>query len=239
MITRGLIDQLLKSGGDMLQGKTGQNPFGGNTSAAPQAGANQSSPLSSMLAGAGGGALAASAIGLLMGSKKARKMGGKVVTYGGLAALGFVAYKAYSNWQKQNQTTVSQAEPQTVDRIAAAQVEEHSHAVLRAIIGAAKADGHIDDRERQLIDEEVGKLNTDTELLQWLDSELRKPLDPSEVARAAKSPEMAAEMYLASKLMVDEESFMERAYLQELAQQLKLDPALKLELDKQAVQALA
>jgi uncharacterized membrane protein YebE (DUF533 family) len=36
---------------------------------------------------------------------------------------------------------------------------------------------------------------------------------------------------------VDQEHFMERAYLDELAKQLKLDPALKLELEKQVRQA--
>ena len=60
-----------------------------------------------------------------------------------------------------------------------------------------------------------------------------KPLDPADVARAAATPEMAAEMYLASVLMVDEEHFMERAYLEELARQLQLAPALKSELEAQ------
>ena len=63
-------------------------------------------------------------------------------------------------------------------------------------------------------------------------------MDPSEIASAASTPEMAAEMYLASVLIVDEESFMERSYLQELASQLKLDPALKAELEKDVRQAV-
>ncbi|WP_121373224.1 DUF533 domain-containing protein, partial [Pseudomonas aeruginosa] len=50
--------------------------------------------------------------------------------------------------------------------------------------------------------------------------------------------EIAAEMYLASLLMVDEESFMERSYLEELARQLRLEPSFKLELENQARQAL-
>jgi uncharacterized membrane protein YebE (DUF533 family) len=53
------------------------------------------------------------------------------------------------------------------------------------------------------------------------------------VARAAATPEMAAEMYIASVMMVDEESFMERSYLTELARQLNLDPNLKNELEAQ------
>ncbi|MNH21821.1 hypothetical protein D3C79_816500 [compost metagenome] len=50
---------------------------------------------------------------------------------------------------------------------------------------------------------------------------------------------MAAEMYIASVMLVDEEHFMERAYLDELARQLKLDPALKIELENQVKQAIA
>jgi uncharacterized membrane protein YebE (DUF533 family) len=70
-------------------------------------------------------------------------------------------------------------------------------------------------------------------LQHWLHAELNKPLDPTDVARAASTPEMAAEMYIASVMLVDEENFMEKSYLDELARQLKLDPGLKVELDKQ------
>ena len=45
---------------------------------------------------------------------------------------------------------------------------------------------------------------------------------------------MAAEMYLASLLMVDDTSFMERAYLDELARQLRLPAGLKAELEAQS-----
>jgi hypothetical protein len=75
MNTRGLLDQLLKSGQDMLQNKTGgqrkqddKGALGGG--------------LGSLLGGAGGGALAAGAMGLLLGNKKARKFGGKPTATG-------------------------------------------------------------------------------------------------------------------------------------------------------------
>ena len=192
--------------------------------------------LGGLLSGAGGGALAASALGLLLGNKSARKYGGQALTYGGLAALGVLAYKAYGNWQA-NQGTAPQTEPQTIDRVPAPQVEQHSQAILKALVAAAKADGHVDERERQLIDGELNKLNGDPALRQWLQAELNKPLDPAEVARAASTPEIAAEMYIASLILVDEEHFMERAYLEELAKQLKLDPGLKIELEAQVKQA--
>ena len=125
------------------------------------------------------------------------------------------------------------APPQTVDRLPPAQAEQHSHAILQAVIAAAKADGHIDERERALIDAEVAKLSQDPQLLRWIDNELHQPLDPAAVAGAAQTPEMAAEMFLASLLLVDEQNFMERAYLDELARQLRLDPALRGELERQ------
>lgn len=239
MNTRGLLDQLLKSGQDLLQQKSGGASAGGlGGLLGGVAKGGQGGDLGTLLKGAGGGALAAGALGLLLGNKSARKMGGKALTYGGLAALGVVAYKAYSNWQAQ-QASAPQAEPQTLDRLPAPQAELHSQAILKALVGAAKADGHVDARERQLIEGELVKLSqNDAELQHWLQAELNKPLDPADIARAASTPEMAAEMYVASVLMVDEEHFMERAYLEELARQLKLDPALKSELEAQVRQEL-
>jgi uncharacterized membrane protein YebE (DUF533 family) len=237
--TRGLLDQLLKSGQDMLQNKAGgtQNKPAGLDKGAPgNLLGGGSGGLGSLLSGAGGGALATGAMGLLLGNKKARKFGGKALTYGGLAALGVLAYKAYGNWQTQ-QTGGPQAEPQTIDRLPAAQVELHSQAILKALVAAAKADGHVDERERALIEGEFTKLDSDQDLQRWLHAELNKPLDPADVARAASTPEMAAEMYIASVMLVDEESFMEKSYLDELARQLKLEPGLKAELEKQVRQA--
>ena len=231
-----LLDQRLKSGQQMLEKKTGTQ---GSASSGGKGGLGDllgSGGLGGLLSGAGGGALAASALGLLLGNKSARKYGGQALTYGGLAALGVLAYKAYGNWQA-NQGTAPQTEPQTIDRVPAPQVEQHSQAILKALVAAAKADGHVDERERQLIDGELNKLNGDPGLRQWLQAELNKPLDPAEVASAATTPEIAAEMYIASLILVDEEHFMERAYLEELAKQLKLDPGLKTELEAQVKQA--
>ncbi|WP_443693003.1 tellurite resistance TerB family protein [Pseudomonas protegens] len=238
MNTRGLLDQLLRSGQEMLQNKAGAAPAEHGKGSQGGLGGllgGQSGGLGGLLSGVGGGALAAGAMGLLLGNKKARKYGGKALTYGGLAALGVLAYKAYGNWQAQ-QGAAPRSEPQTLDRLPAQQVELHSQAILKALVAAAKADGHVDERERALIEGEFRKLDNDPQLQQWLHSELNKPLDPADVARAASTPEMAAEMYLASVMLVDEEHFMEKAYLDELARQLQLAPGLKAELENQVRQ---
>lgn len=73
MNTRGLLDQLLKSGQDLLQNKAGAQQ---NKASAADKGAlggllgGGSGGLGSLLSGAGGGALAAGAMGLLLGNKK-------------------------------------------------------------------------------------------------------------------------------------------------------------------------
>lgn len=200
----------------------------------------------------GRGGLAGGALGMMLGkNKKARKLAG----YGGLAALGLMVYETYSQYQKQQQAAaqptgmdaaqaapafartaplgLTQQSPQTIDRLGEQQVGEHSMAILSALIAAAKADGHIDERERQTIMGEYARIGLGHEAQQWLNNEFNKPLDPAEVARAARTPEMAGEMYLASLLIIDEQSFMERAYLQELGRQLQLPEAVQQQLAQQ------
>ncbi len=219
MKIQGFLDHLLKSaqgGGNTGNSVPSQDGVGGMLNA-----------------DFGKGALAGGALGLLLGKNRTTR---KLATYGGLAAIGVMAYKAYGQYKEQ-QGAASTGAPQTVDRLPPPQIELHSQAILQALVAAAKADGHIDARERQVIEGEFSRVNPDAGLQQWLRTELEKPLDPAEVARAAATPEIASEMYLASLMAVDEQSFMERAYLDELARQLQLDDALKLRLEQQLKQS--
>lgn len=240
MNAQGMLEQLLNSGLSALQGKPQRQPQAQDATP-PQRGAQWDQ--------IGAGALAGGALGLLLGSKGGRKLGGKALKMGSIAALGALAYKAYGQWQAQQGQSAQPAQPglpaaqpepaapRTVNLLPAPEIELHSRAMLKAMIAAAKADGHLDDRERGLVEAELNRLQADGQTRRWLEDELRRPLDPGEVASAAGSPEMASEMYLASLLMADETSFMERAYLDELARQLKLPDGLKLELERQALAA--
>lgn len=234
MSAHSTLEQLLKSGLALLDGKAGG--LGGSLGT----GLGGSKGLGQM----GLGAAAGGALGLLLGSKRGRSYGGKALKYGSIAALGLMAYKAYSSWQATQQAQGTQQQPstpptapRTVDRLPAPEQELHSRAMLKAMIAAAKSDGHLDERERGLVEAELNRLEADAALRQWFETELRRPLDPAEVAQSAASPELAAEMYLASLLVTDENSFMERAYLDELARQLKLPAGLKAELEAQAAAA--
>ncbi|MCY1188269.1 hypothetical protein D9M73_293530 [compost metagenome] len=81
---------------------------------------------------------------------------------------------------------------------------------------------------------EIKRQTSDPQLQQWLDEEVSKPLDAAEVAQSAQDPGMAAEVYLASVMLVDDQQDAERAYLDELAGALQLDPALQAHLEQQA-----
>jgi uncharacterized membrane protein YebE (DUF533 family) len=216
-----LLDQLLRSGLSGLQ----QGGRGG---------------VSSDWGKFGAGAATGGVLGLLLGSKRGRSYGGKALKYGSVAALGALAFRAWQQYQANQAAATPAAQPlapQTIDRLPPPQAEPHARAMLQAMVAAAKADGHLDDRERELVQAELRRQGGDAELQAWFERELRQPLDPAEVARAATSPEVASEMYLASLLVADETNFMERAYLDELARQLKLPQGLKVELERQAAQA--
>ena len=233
MNAQGMLEQLLKSGLSMIEGKPQAPgaPSGGNAAGWGKFGA---------------GAATGGAVGLLLGSKRGRRFGGKALKLGSVAALGVLAYKAYETWQAKEQAQSGQPQgaappvaepPRTVNLLPAPEIEQHSLAMLKSMVAAAKADGHLDERERGLVEAELGRLQADASTRRWFEDELRRPLDPAEVARAAGSPEMAAEMYLASLLVADDTSYMERAYLDELARQLRLPEGLKVELERQAMAA--
>ena len=230
-----MLEQLLKSGLSMLE-----NPKNANTRKP-----NNSPEKNAEWSKFGSGAAAGGVLGLLLGSKRGRSMGGSALKYGSIAALGVVAFKAYSQWQAQQSSKVaSSANPSEAASssnpasptlfLAAPSIEDQSQAMLKAMIAAAKSDGHIDERERELIETELKKIEATPEEHAWMKQELNQALDPAQVARAATTPELAAQMYLASLIMVDSTNFMERAYLDELARLLKLAPELKAELELQA-----
>lgn len=213
-----------------------------------------------MMKGVGTGALAAGAIALLFGSKGTRKFASKAARLGGTAAIGGLAYKAYSDWQAQQATqsggqggTPAAASVQTgsaADTASAqsfsgtldlAQFEQsgtpisslpdvaaraRSESIIQAMISAARADGHIDNDEMALITRQIGSFELERDVTSFLLNELNKPVSVEAIAALADTPETAAELYIASALVVDIESPAERAYLDELAAAMHIDAGM-------------
>ena len=191
--------------------------------------------------GAGGGALAGGLAAILLGTKTGREIGGEALKLGGMAAVGALAYKAYRDWQagKEAPTASSTAPPapQSVPMLPAPSgtpfnpssesgQQTLARHLLRAMIAAAKADGHVDAQEQARIFAEMDKLPLGADDKAFVMDELRAKLDIDAVASAAATPEEAAEIYTASLLAIDIDNAAERGYLNKLAARLKLDDAL-------------
>ncbi|WP_404970087.1 tellurite resistance TerB family protein [Vibrio campbellii] len=220
MDLKSLLNQALKS--DLI--KQGADALGKQSSNI------KSSSNSSQLKTLGAGAIGGGLIGMLMGSKKskkmAKKMGSGALKVGGAAALGALAYKVYNDWQSKQDT-------QGVNETFDPDDNKHAKLILKAMIGAAKADGHVDEEEMARIEQALTEMGADDRVRQLVHQELHKPLDPAEIARLATSPQQASEIYLASLIVADEQNFMEKAYLQELAKQLNLSPEVTHQLEAQ------
>jgi uncharacterized membrane protein YebE (DUF533 family) len=190
---------------------------------------------SQLLEGKGGlatGAIAGGLAGYLLGGKKKKKLAKKALTYGGLAVVGGLAYRAWSQHQAGKPAAVSaRPSPEPLPAPPAdtaftptdAQDEETlARGLLRAMIAAAKADGHVDADEQRRIFDHVGSLELDNDDKAFVFEELSRPLDVEAVAEAASTPERAAEIYAASLLAIDADGAAERGYLAMLAARLGL-----------------
>jgi len=225
MDTSALLNQILKTGRDLA---TKGQDLAEKKLGVPGSGATRDA----MLSGMGKGVAAAGLLAILLGTKGGRRLTGSAIKLGSLAAIGGLAYKAYQDWQAKQKMVGGTG--QRVDQLTGPSAEQRGRALLRALIAAAKADGHIDEKEQATIDNQIQKLNLDTETLHFIKDEVDRPLDAREIAAGADSPEAAAEIYLTSLAVIDVADEKERAYLNELAAHLKLASDLVAELEKQA-----
>lgn len=185
-----------------------------------------------MTSGLQKGALAAGVLALLLGTSAGRRLGGASLKLGGLAAVGTLAYQAIKNWQdEQNKKQEGRTKP--VNELSGPQAESRSRSLLKAMIAAANADGHIDDHERTLIESRIPELDLAPDAAGFLRAELAQPANIQEIAAQADSPESAAEIYLVSRMVIDIGNEQEKAYLDALATALKLEPELVAQLEAQ------
>ncbi|CAM3678188.1 tellurite resistance TerB family protein [Halomonas sp. FME1] len=188
--------------------------------------------------------LGGGAMGMLVGSKRGRSMGGKALKYGAIAGVGMLAWKAWQSSQaakdvgaQPSAEQASAAEGERVEVLSGEFQERRSLELLQAMIMAARADGHIDEQEQALITEQIDALGADQEMHNWVEQQLKAPLDAPALAREADSPQAAREMYLISVAVTDDQNPMERAWLDQLASALNLSKEMTTELEHQAQQA--
>lgn len=198
---------------------------------------------SNISSGVVGGVAAGGLAALLLSSKKSRKIGKKALQYGGAAALGGLAYKAWNDYKAGRQGAAPAGAAENVPAVPRGSIfdlasgpkssmgEDMRLSVLRAMISAAKADGHIDPTEQARIEDKIQALNLGQEEQSFLVKQLHADSDPVEIARLSGSDEQSAELYLASALAIDADTDAEKRYLDRLSDALRLPADLRSRLD--------
>jgi uncharacterized membrane protein YebE (DUF533 family) len=196
--------------------------------------------------GFAGGAATGGIIALLIGSKTGRKLASKVVTYGGAALLGGMAYKAIKNWQQTNSAS------QDVDFTAKSQTQFSQDmtdsaetpqpvfelTLIKAMIAAAKADGHIDAEEQRRIFEAIQKMELSAEMKGLVFDLLQQDISVADIVNGVTDITHKSEVYLASYLVIDPDQMSERMHLDNLAEALDLPISLTKQLEAEAKQPM-
>lgn len=173
----------------------------------------------------GGGAALVGILSMVLG----RNGGASLTKLGSLAALGSLAYKAYQDYQASQS---NQATDIAQTAFEAESSEEKGAIILRTMIAAAVSDGALDENEEALILKEGGD---DSDLQQWLIQEMNNPISVEEIAKVVgNDTALAAQVYLAARLVCQDLSRKEIVFLADLAEALHLDEALVEQLEKQA-----
>ena len=228
-----LLEQLLASGKQLAaKGKELVDEgadYASNYIEIPEAGPERDE----LMAKVGAGVAATGLLALLLGTEKGRKTLSPVIKVGSLAALGTLGYKAYQNWQKNNEGSNMELDLSAF-KVEGEAAEKRSVSILRAMVGASKSDGEIDADEHAAISGQIKAAGIEEAATGILLEEMGKPSDASRVAKLSDSPAMAVELYLASLLVTGQKNDAEKAYLSSLASELELAPELVEEIHREA-----
>ncbi len=215
------------------------------------------------LGGLLGSAAAGGILGALLGGSKSVKRTAKNIAYiGGGAAAASMAYSLYKKWADKNnsqggmpqsQGHTYQPQPNTYSSASQTNVfdefnrqnqtasaatvnDEHAVLLIEAMVFAARADGHIDNDEQNMILKTSKSLVSDERFNSIVREALQRPLDPAYIASKVPSPDMADDIYQLSATVIVADNYMEQSYLQGLARALNINDSQKLTLERQALE---
>ncbi|MGW8206306.1 MAG: tellurite resistance TerB family protein, partial [Hyphomicrobiaceae bacterium] len=110
---------------------------------------------------------------------------------------------------------------------------------IRAMIGAAAADGRISSDEQQKILGSLNQVGLDSGAEEFLASELNNPSSAATLADAVGNEHEAVQVYTAARFAIDPDTRGEQAFLYELAQRLRIPDELRAHIDAATISAAA
>src|SRR5262249_4010960 len=134
-------------------------------------------------------AVAGGLAALLLGTSTGRSVAAGAVKLGGIAGLGGIAYKAFSNWQQSK--PLLQGVPGLEQLTAPAptgsglHADDHSHdtaqLIVRAMVATASADGTIDAAQRAALVAQMQRAGLGSEESAFLDHAIARPLSTDDI----------------------------------------------------------
>lgn len=179
--------------------------------------------------------------GLLLGTKTGRELAGDAAKLGAAALIGGLAYKAYQNYQSGKPLVATggsvQAAPAGSGFESQAMSNETAVRLLRAMIAAAAADGRIDEKESEKILAAFRQSGANKEAEAFLAREIETPANASAIAEGVRSETEALEVYTAARIAIAVDTDAEKTFLADLADRLRIAPALAAQIDAAARRA--
>ncbi|HDS9361604.1 TPA: tellurite resistance TerB family protein [Enterobacter cancerogenus] len=178
--------------------------------------------------------------GLLVANKSSRKLLAKYGTGALLAGGGAIAGSVLWNKYKDKVRTAHQGEPDYGEHTSP--LDLRTERLILALVFAAKSDGHIDDKERAAIEQQMREAGVEEQGRALVAKAIEQPLDPQRLAQSVKNEEEALELYFLSCAAIDVDHFMERSYLNALGDALKIPQDVRegiekdIQAQKQAIQ---
>ncbi|ELE9011381.1 protein YebE [Enterobacter cloacae subsp. cloacae] len=158
--------------------------------------------------------------GLLVANKSSRKLLAKYGTGALLAGGGAIAGTVLWNKYKDRVRTAHSDEPDYGQHTSP--LDLRTERLILALVFAAKSDGHIDEKERSAIEQQLREAGVEEQGRALVAQAIEQPLDPQRLAQNVKNEEEALELYFLSCAAIDIDHFMERSYLNALGDALKI-----------------
>lgn len=176
---------------------------------------------------------------LVLGTQTGRSVAMTAAKVGAVALIGGLAYKAYQNYRNGQPVDAStHVEPEAAPTGTGFEPEAVSNddaaLFIRTMLAAAAADGRVDASEQDRILGSLKDAGLDAGAEEFIAEAMNNPASIDDIVAAVSNQEQAVRVYTAARLAVEPDTYGEKAFLNELATRLNIEPELAQHIDAAA-----